>query len=50
MAQVNKAITELDDMTQQNASLSEEIASLSEEMTSRAKDMNDSVNLFRLSR
>lgn len=47
--QVNKAITELDQMTQQNAALVEEISGLSEEMTGRAKDMKSEISLFRLS-
>jgi len=50
MDQINKAVMELDKMTQQNSALVEEVSSLSEELLTRAKDMKDSVNLFNVSR
>lgn len=49
MDQINKAVMELDKMTQQNAALVEEVSSLSEEVLNRAKDMKDAVNLFTIS-
>jgi methyl-accepting chemotaxis protein len=50
MEQINKAVSELDKMTQQNAALVEEVSSLSEEVLNRAKEMKDSVNLFTVSK
>ena len=49
MDQINKAVMELDKMTQQNAALVEEVSSLSEEVLNRAKEMKDAVNLFTVS-
>ena len=49
MDQINKAVMELDKMTQQNAALVEEVSSLSEEVLNRAKEMKDAVNLFKIS-
>lgn len=49
MDQINRAVNELDKMTQQNASLVEEISSLSEEVLNKAKEMKDSVSLFKIS-
>ncbi len=46
MNQINLAITELDKMTQQNASLVEEVSTLSEDVLNRAREMKDAVNLF----
>jgi methyl-accepting chemotaxis protein len=49
MDQINKAVMELDKMTQQNAALVEEVSSLSENVLGRAKEMKDAVNLFKIS-
>lgn len=50
MSQINTAVSELDKMTQQNASLVEEISGLSEEVLTRAKDMKNAINLFKVSK
>ncbi len=50
MDQINKAVMELDKMTQQNAALVEQVSSLSEEVLNRAREMKDSVNLFTVSK
>ncbi|PKL15807.1 MAG: hypothetical protein CVV49_19480 [Spirochaetae bacterium HGW-Spirochaetae-5] len=50
MDQINKAVSELDKMTQQNAALVEEVSSLSEEVLNRAREMKESVNLFTVSK
>ncbi|MEE9493874.1 MAG: methyl-accepting chemotaxis protein [Gammaproteobacteria bacterium] len=44
--QVNKAVTQLDDMTQQNAALVEEAAAASESMKGQAVGLNRSVSFF----
>ncbi len=49
MDQINKAVMELDKMTQQNAALVEEVSSLSENVLNKAKEMKDAVNLFKIS-
>lgn len=46
--QINVAITEMDTMTQQNASLVEETASASEEMANQAQELMDMVQVFRV--
>ena len=46
MIQVNSAITQLDRVTQQNASASEEIASTSEELASQAIAMKNEMDFF----
>ena len=48
IAQVNKALLQLDEMTQQNASLVEEAAAASESMESRAVALNNLVDYFKL--
>jgi methyl-accepting chemotaxis protein len=48
MDQINKAVTDLDRMTQQNAALVEEVSTLSEEVLTRAKEMKEAVNLFKI--
>ncbi|MBP7737269.1 MAG: MCP four helix bundle domain-containing protein [Spirochaetes bacterium] len=47
--QINNAITEMDTMTQQNASLVEETASASEEMANQAAELLDMVQRFKIS-
>ncbi len=49
MEQINKAVSEMDKMTQQNAALVEEVSSLSEDLLGRARNMKDAVNLFKTS-
>jgi len=44
--QINQAITQLDEVTQQNAALVEEAAAASESMDEQAKGMNDMVGFF----
>jgi methyl-accepting chemotaxis protein len=46
--QVNKAITQMDEMTQQNASLVEEAAVASESMKEQAKNLKEQVMFFNL--
>jgi methyl-accepting chemotaxis protein len=46
--QVNQAITQMDKMTQQNASLVEEAAAASEAMKSQADSLSKAVGVFRL--
>ncbi len=47
--QINNAIAEMDNMTQQNASLVEETASASEEMANQASELLDMVQRFKIS-
>ncbi|MBP7736107.1 MAG: MCP four helix bundle domain-containing protein [Spirochaetes bacterium] len=46
--QINTAISEMDNMTQQNASLVEETASASEEMANQAQELLDMVRKFKI--
>ena len=46
--QVNNAVTQLDEVTQQNAALVEEAASASESMSAMAEELNNSVAFFRV--
>ena len=46
--QVNKALLQLDEMTQQNASLVEQAAAASESMDAQAKDLSELVSYFKL--
>ena len=48
MNQINTAVTEMDSMTQQNASLVEETASASEEMSNQASDLLAMVEQFKV--
>jgi methyl-accepting chemotaxis protein len=48
IAQVNKALMQMDEMTQQNASLVEEAAAASEAMGAQAQELNDLVSYFNL--
>ncbi|HOV09060.1 MAG TPA: methyl-accepting chemotaxis protein [Spirochaetota bacterium] len=49
MEQINKAVMELDSMTQQNAALVEETASASEEMANQAQELLALVSRFKIS-
>jgi methyl-accepting chemotaxis protein len=46
--QVNKAITQMDDVTQQNAALVEEAAAAAESMEEQANSLMDAVSIFKL--
>lgn len=46
--QVNKAIVQMDEITQQNAALVEEAASSSEELSEQAKELRDLVRKFKV--
>ncbi|TGL59463.1 methyl-accepting chemotaxis protein [Leptospira sarikeiensis] len=48
--EINKAMGQLDQVSQQNASASEELAAIAEEMNSQAESLRESVLFFRLSR
>ena len=47
VSQINKAIAQLDSVSQQNASASEELASTSEELTNRAESLRNAVLFFK---
>ena len=47
--QVNKAVIEMDTMTQQNAALVEETASASEEMSNKARELMQMMEMFKVS-
>mgnify|MGYP001550276047 CR=1 FL=1 len=47
--EVNRAITQMDEMTQKNAALVEEISTSSQEMKSRISELKDKVNYFNVS-
>jgi methyl-accepting chemotaxis protein len=46
--QVNKALAELDKVTQQNASQSEEMSSMAEELSSQAEQLESSIGFFKV--
>jgi len=46
--QVNKAVGEMDKVTQQNAANAEESASASEEMSAQAQELNSMIGSFKL--
>ena len=48
ISQINHAITHLDGITQQNATVVEEIAAASSSLADRAKVVSDSVQVFKL--
>ncbi len=50
LAQINNALTQMDEMTQQNAALVEEAAAVSEAMGSQAEDLAHLVSYFKLSK
>ncbi|NLK45609.1 MAG: hypothetical protein GX297_03035 [Treponema sp.] len=46
--QINKAIFQMDSVTQQNASVSEELTSMAEELSSQAQALQDVVQFFKI--
>ena len=48
--QVNKALTQMDEVTQQNSALVEENAATAKTLEQQAKAMNDEVGVFRVER
>ncbi|WP_244937196.1 methyl-accepting chemotaxis protein [Leptospira selangorensis] len=50
VVEINKAMGQLDQVSQQNASASEELAAIAEEMNSQAESLRESVLFFRLSK
>ena len=46
--QISKALLQLDEVIQHNASASEELASMAEELTGQAQSMSDTIAFFRL--
>ena len=48
VAQVNKAMTQVDQVTQRNASAAEELSSTAEEMASHAESLQQSISVFRV--
>lgn len=48
IAQVNKAVTHMDDVTQQNAALVEEAAAASESLVDQSNRLMDTINKFKL--
>ena len=46
--QINKALTQLDQVIQQNASASEELASMAEELSSQSNQLDETVRFFKL--
>lgn len=48
IAQINQAITNMDDITQRNAALAEEASANSENLSSQAQSMNEQVRFFDL--
>ena len=50
MAQINRAMTLVDQVTQRNASASEELASTAEEMASQAEALQQTIAFFKTDR
>ncbi len=48
VGQINKAMLSLNEVTQQNASASEELSSTAEELASQAESLLQSMNFFRV--
>jgi len=48
IAEINKAVTQMDEMTQQNAALVEEVAAASEAMGQQAEDLDQKIRFFKL--
>ena len=48
VAQINRAMTSVDEVTQRNASASEELASTAEEMASQAEALQQTIGFFRI--
>ena len=46
--QINKALTQLDQVIQQNASASEELSSMAEELSSQAEQLQSTVSFFKI--
>ena len=46
--QINKALLQLDEVIQHNASASEELASMAEELTGQARTMGDTIGFFKV--
>lgn len=46
--QINKALTQLDQVVQQNASASEELASMAEELSSQSNQLDETMSFFKL--
>ncbi|TVR30795.1 MAG: methyl-accepting chemotaxis protein [Spirochaetaceae bacterium] len=46
--QINKALTQLDQVVQQNASASEELASMAEELSSQSNQLDETMRFFKL--
>ena len=46
--EINKAINQMDEMTQQNAALVEQAAAASESLMSQAEQLNDHVSMFKI--
>ena len=49
MGQINSAITQLSQTTQQNASASEQLAATAEEMSGQAEQLQETMSFFKLS-
>lgn len=49
VSEINKAMGQLDQVSQQNASASEELAAISEEMNAQAEQLKESVLFFKIS-
>jgi methyl-accepting chemotaxis protein len=49
VTQINRAMAQVDDVTQQTASAAEELASTAEEMSAQAESLQQVVRFFRLS-
>jgi methyl-accepting chemotaxis protein len=50
VAQINRAMAQVDDVTQRNASAAEELASTAEELSAQAESLQQLVAIFRVSR
>jgi len=48
ITQINSAVSQLDKVTQQNASSSEELAAISEDMTNHVASLRETINIFKL--
>lgn len=46
--QINLAISQMDSVTQQNASASEELASMAEELAAQARSLQETINFFKI--
>ena len=48
--QINKALNQLDQVIQHNASAAEQLASMSDELAVRAESMNNAMGFFKIAR